>query len=230
MQRDCVVCGQAYEVKSARQKYCSLRCKFGTGECVLCHTPFVRKGNTTGNFCSLKCWYEWHERSNDKECPICHKVFHPASAVRKTCSYECADQIRRTAKRNTQCETCGKKLNPSCHPRTRFCSTSCSARNRNHKGSFHKPNGAKRPHTSGYIQIKHNGQWVMEHRLAMEQTLGRPLLKTDRVHHMNGVRDDNRPENLELWTVDHKDPPGVRVSDLPPHCPTCRCHGGSNGL
>ena len=69
---------------------------------------------------------------------------------------------------------------------------------------------------SGYIQEKRDGQWHMQHRLVMEQVLGRPLLKSERVHHKNGDRQDNRPENLELWTgvdASKKDPHGVRVVD-----------------
>ena len=69
---------------------------------------------------------------------------------------------------------------------------------------------------AGYIQEKRDGQWHMQHRLVMEQVLGRPLLPTERVHHKNGDRQYNRPENLELWTgvgTSKKDPHGVRVVD-----------------
>jgi hypothetical protein len=50
-----------------------------------------------------------------------------------------------------------------------------------------------------------------EHILVAEELLGRYLLDGENVHHRNGVRDDNRPENLELWTTPQ--PSGIRVSD-----------------
>lgn len=56
----------------------------------------------------------------------------------------------------------------------------------------------------------------MQHRLVMEEVIGRPLTRNDHVHHKNGNRQDNRPENLELWTgvgTSKKDPHGVRLVD-----------------
>lgn len=52
---------------------------------------------------------------------------------------------------------------------------------------------------------------ILEHVKVMAEALGRPLEPHENVHHINGVRDDNRPENLELWST--KQPQGQRIAD-----------------
>ena len=54
--------------------------------------------------------------------------------------------------------------------------------------------------------------YVFEHILVAEAILGRPLTDAENVHHRNGVKSDNRPENLEIWTRPH--PAGARAADL----------------
>lgn len=52
---------------------------------------------------------------------------------------------------------------------------------------------------------------MFEHILVMENMLGRNLFPNETVHHKNGVRHDNRPNNLELWVASPRH--GIRAED-----------------
>lgn len=55
-----------------------------------------------------------------------------------------------------------------------------------------------------------NGR-IFEHVLVMSEIIGRPLRDNENVHHRNGNRSDNTPENLELWSTSQ--PAGQRIED-----------------
>jgi hypothetical protein len=90
--------------------------------------------------------------------------------------------------------------------RQTYCSRTCSNLARQSKGSHLDKHGYRILHSG-----KRGGYNQPEHHSVMERIIGRPILKGETVHHKNGKRADNRPENLELWSSRHGK--GQRVED-----------------
>ena len=86
------------------------------------------------------------------------------------------------------------------------------------KGKPHPKARKDRYILNGYVKTWDGDTLVWEHRMVMERMLGRKMLPApkEQVHHKNGDKTDNRPENLELRTGNH----GAGATH---HCPTCQC-------
>lgn len=112
------------------------------------------------------------------------------------------------------CEQCGTEVRrPRSQYRNRtFCSVEC-------RQVFRVASSRPQLTTSGYIKVFVGKQfpgadgkgYILEHRKVVQEQLCRPLLPEENVHHVNGVKTDNRPANLELWTTSQ--PCGQRVAD-----------------
>ena len=154
----------------------------------------------------------------NKKCKKCNGIFLASHATINFCCINPRGKIRKS-----KCKVCKKclvtyvsNLNSG---RGKFCSFKC-------RGKYYSGNRSK--FWTGGIRIDSNGYrfiflpqnpmaeksgYVAEHRLIMSKKIGRNLSKNESVHHINAVKYDNRPENLELVVTN---PHFGRI-----HCPNC---------
>ena len=142
-----------------------------------------------------------------KSCGSCKKNFKIRDKDSKYCSPKCYCLARRGGFYK-KCQWCEKVIRTRYSVRSRkFCSPKCYWKNSkklNIHGERHHNWKGGSYNSTGYRVIYENKKLRLEHRVVMEKFLGRRLRLHEQVHHVNGIKHDNRIENLKVMSAkDH---------------------------
>lgn len=146
-----------------------------------------------------------------KQCPYCNvtlqlSLFKDFNTYKRAtyCSKKCYIAMHKISYEEVLCPECNKYFNRNANVARKklFCSITCRYAN-----DKRKTTGNEYITTQGYVAIKAHGHpmayadgYILKHRFIMAEKLGRILSKDEQVHHKDGNKLNNKPDNLELLT------------------------------
>lgn len=157
-------------------------------------------------------------RGTETPCEVCGKPVYANKSQREKgegryCSVACRVVGQGANKVSKPCVVCGKMMVKSASQAyLQTCSMECQAARRTKRPLERLHNGKPaRKDSKGYVMVyepEHPNKsfkgWQYEHRLVVEKALGRYLASDEHIHHINGTKDDNRLENLQVMdALDH---------------------------
>lgn len=202
----CQWCGKEFIHRACEnRKFCSVACKNKAAErnvvkqCEHCGKTFTSKARRKQIFCSDECLRKHYaDLRINTVCDTCGK---PISYVRSNfarsekhyCCLKCSHVAQKKPKDELKCDYCGKSFTRfqawSKKSDVHFCSVECR------RAWFAKASQANVSHGE-YIFEK--GEF--QHRIVAEGMIGRKLLPDEVVHHIDGDRSNNSPDNLMVMT------------------------------
>lgn len=184
--------------------------------CIFCNKEFSKANSnikrSKNNYCSNFCFHEKKRSENSDNCQSCGKELTKNKKVRykhfcRSCGIK--DYFNRNPDKKILYNLSHKNFNRIKND----IPLDVEIKKDNGLGSINSSDGYVymiKKSLIGHPNASKRGR-IAEHTLVMINHLGRPLFKGENVHHKNGIRHDNRIENLELWS--RSQPAGQRVED-----------------
>lgn len=212
----CNICNQPFTSARVTSKECR-KCnknknksprKYIDSICQQCGNVFSHRSDHDNKYCSSKCFGESIKVNKDTICKCCGITFEYRRKGQKYCSDKCqksAPRVGVTKSVITQCFTCNKDivLKPHQIRDHNFCSKQCQNVWKGTKTgeSSSQWRGGIYMTNQGYRFLRQpDGTYKAEHRIVMEEKIGRELLSDEVVHHIDEDKLNNDINNLQLMT------------------------------